>query len=69
MFNYKNYDPPVEPRGNEVEIESLKIMTDFANMAMAGRDFSRGAKGVKGIYGPTSHEWADGIAGSVGDRK
>ena len=42
MFNYKNYDPPVEPREKEVGIESLKILTDFANMTMSDRDSSNG---------------------------
>ena len=51
MFKYRNYDPPVEPRGKEVEIESLKILTDFANMAMADRHSSKGG-GVP--FGPTS---------------
>ena len=34
MFNYKNYDPTFEHREKEVGTESLKIATDFANMAI-----------------------------------
>ena len=61
MYNYKkNYDPPVEPREKEVDIESLKILTDFANMAaafanmaMADRDSSKlGDKGDIRPYFP-----------------
>ena len=63
MFNYENYDHTAERRAREVEIESIKITTAFANKDIADRGRS---KGVKGISAPSSHEWTSDIARSVG---
>ena len=44
MFNYK-IRPPFEPRGQGVGSESLRIVTEFANMAMADKGSILGDKG------------------------